>query len=392
MRRGRARRDGGCRVRVLTEPADHARLGELPHRRREARARRDVRGLRRPDRALRPRLLGGTGAARRAGSRRDGRRADRERAGDARPRPRGRVAGTGWRALADRGPARRDRGGRRVRDAARRRPGVVGAPLLRHPRGAARGRRRRWPGRHAADLGEARGRGRPLLGTAAHAPLRPLRAPGGRRLGVARLVGPPAPTDTNDCTRSRARRRARALVGAERPRRRKRVRTALRVALRRAGRAPPTPGRRLEPRPAECAAARAPAPRPDSVARRCSPCLPRDPRERARTARRLGARDRSGRLRRRRDRRGDADGRRSHRHAPDVAAPRTGRRARGDRGLRRIGPSSPAACAPRVRTPGVVWRGHAADRSLANIPDDVRCAEWATQYSGAEVGHARDPG
>ena len=45
-----------------------------------------------------------------------------------------------------------------------------------------------------------------------------------------------------------------------------------------------------------------------------------------------------------------------------------------------------------VLAPGVVWRGHAADRSLANIPDDVRCAEWPTQYSGVEVGHARDPG
>jgi hypothetical protein len=45
-----------------------------------------------------------------------------------------------------------------------------------------------------------------------------------------------------------------------------------------------------------------------------------------------------------------------------------------------------------VLAPGVVWRGHAAERSLANVPDDVNCADWPAQYSGAAgVGLARDP-
>jgi hypothetical protein len=46
-----------------------------------------------------------------------------------------------------------------------------------------------------------------------------------------------------------------------------------------------------------------------------------------------------------------------------------------------------------VLAPGVVWRGHTAERSLANIPDDVSCADWPARYSGrASVGLARDPG
>jgi hypothetical protein len=46
-----------------------------------------------------------------------------------------------------------------------------------------------------------------------------------------------------------------------------------------------------------------------------------------------------------------------------------------------------------VLAPGVVWRGHTAERSLANVPDDVRCADWPAQYSGgAAVGLVRDPG
>jgi hypothetical protein len=31
--------------------------------------------------------------------------------------------------------------------------------------------------------------------------------------------------------------------------------------------------------------------------------------------------------------------------------------------------------------PGVVWRGHQAERTLATIPDDVSCAEWPASYS-----------
>ena len=46
-----------------------------------------------------------------------------------------------------------------------------------------------------------------------------------------------------------------------------------------------------------------------------------------------------------------------------------------------------------VLAPGVVWRGHTAERSLANVPDDVSCADWPAQYSGgAAVGLARDRG
>ena len=36
--------------------------------------------------------------------------------------------------------------------------------------------------------------------------------------------------------------------------------------------------------------------------------------------------------------------------------------------------------------PGVAWRGHEAERTLATIPDDVSCAEWPTRYSGARYG------
>jgi hypothetical protein len=42
--------------------------------------------------------------------------------------------------------------------------------------------------------------------------------------------------------------------------------------------------------------------------------------------------------------------------------------------------------------PGVVWRGHGAERSLENVPDDVSCAEWPSRYSGDAVRLARDRG
>jgi hypothetical protein len=34
-----------------------------------------------------------------------------------------------------------------------------------------------------------------------------------------------------------------------------------------------------------------------------------------------------------------------------------------------------------VLAPGVMWRGHTAERSLANVPDDVSCADWPARYS-----------
>ena len=46
--------------------------------------------------------------------------------------------------------------------------------------------------------------------------------------------------------------------------------------------------------------------------------------------------------------------------------------------------------ATTVLAPGVVWRGHAAERSLANVPSDVSCADWPERYSGAAVGVALD--
>jgi hypothetical protein len=33
-----------------------------------------------------------------------------------------------------------------------------------------------------------------------------------------------------------------------------------------------------------------------------------------------------------------------------------------------------------VLAPGVAWRGHTAERSLANVPDDVSCADWPARY------------
>jgi hypothetical protein len=59
----------------------------------------------------------------------------------------------------------------------------------------------------------------------------------------------------------------------------------------------------------------------------------------------------------------------------------------------------PAACAVALvgamalLAPGVVWRGHDATRSLANIPDDVGCASWPARYSAAgAVGLPPDGG
>jgi hypothetical protein len=42
-----------------------------------------------------------------------------------------------------------------------------------------------------------------------------------------------------------------------------------------------------------------------------------------------------------------------------------------------------------VLAPGVAWRGHEAERSLSNIPDDLSCADWPAEYSGTVVGLAR---
>jgi hypothetical protein len=35
--------------------------------------------------------------------------------------------------------------------------------------------------------------------------------------------------------------------------------------------------------------------------------------------------------------------------------------------------------------PGVVWRGHEAERTLATIPDDVSCADWPERYSAESI-------
>lgn len=42
-----------------------------------------------------------------------------------------------------------------------------------------------------------------------------------------------------------------------------------------------------------------------------------------------------------------------------------------------------------VLAPGVAWRGHQAERSLSNIPEDVSCADWPALYSGAAIRLAR---
>lgn len=42
--------------------------------------------------------------------------------------------------------------------------------------------------------------------------------------------------------------------------------------------------------------------------------------------------------------------------------------------------------------PGVAWRGHEAQRTLATIPDDVSCAEWPRRYSAAAIRLATDRG
>ena len=40
--------------------------------------------------------------------------------------------------------------------------------------------------------------------------------------------------------------------------------------------------------------------------------------------------------------------------------------------------------------PGVAWRGHEAERTLATIPDDVSCAEWPRRYSDSAIRLAAD--
>lgn len=43
-----------------------------------------------------------------------------------------------------------------------------------------------------------------------------------------------------------------------------------------------------------------------------------------------------------------------------------------------------------ILAPGVAWRGHGAERTLATIPDDVSCAEWPGRYSGSAIRLAAD--
>lgn len=59
-----------------------------------------------------------------------------------------------------------------------------------------------------------------------------------------------------------------------------------------------------------------------------------------------------------------------------VSAPRT----RIERSL--AGFALLVVAAMTVLAPGVVWRSHEAQRTLATIPDDVSCAEWPERYSG----------
>ena len=40
--------------------------------------------------------------------------------------------------------------------------------------------------------------------------------------------------------------------------------------------------------------------------------------------------------------------------------------------------------------PGVAWRGHEAERTLRDIPDDISCAEWPSRYSGDAIRLLRD--
>ena len=65
--------------------------------------------------------------------------------------------------------------------------------------------------------------------------------------------------------------------------------------------------------------------------------------------------------------------------AVGVASPRT----RIERGL--CGFALAVVGAMAVLAPGVVWRSHDAERTLARIPDDVSCAEWPRRYSAASV-------
>jgi hypothetical protein len=66
--------------------------------------------------------------------------------------------------------------------------------------------------------------------------------------------------------------------------------------------------------------------------------------------------------------------------AVGVAGP-VSRRPRLERGLG--GYALMLVAVTALLAPGVVWRGHQAERTLATIPDDVSCADWPARYSEA---------
>ena len=143
-------------VRGVSAPASHARLGELPDRRGAHRRERPIRVVRRADHAVRPRLPGSAGAARRGRARRTRRGSHREHARDAGARSRRRVPRARGRSVTDGLGRRRARHRRLLRDASQRSPRLVGAALLRDPRVAAHARRRARSGPRRARLAAAR--------------------------------------------------------------------------------------------------------------------------------------------------------------------------------------------------------------------------------------------
>jgi hypothetical protein len=66
-----------------------------------------------------------------------------------------------------------------------------------------------------------------------------------------------------------------------------------------------------------------------------------------------------------------------------VALGVSARQTRAERGL--AGFALAVVATMTILAPGVAWRGHGAERTLATIPDDVSCADWPDRYSGGVV-------
>ena len=329
---------------------------------------------------------------------RTGRSACRQRARDAGARPRRGLPRSRCPAAGTRRDRRRPRCRSLVRDAPKRRAGLVGAALLRHPGVAPRGDARSGPRPRRPPLGACSRRRRADLGAPADTPLGHLRAPCDRARGLARLGFYLATPGARRRARARTGRRSRPLVGAQHRRRRRSVRASLGVSV--------SVLDVLEQLPDGLSSVALPTALP--LALRLAVAVPLV------LAAALAWR-----------RRPDVGGSRAavavlttaavvYVLAVTASAAQTVVDPIDTRLLSpvlapvavlvAIGVSSPRTRLERVLgvfalgvvvvtallAPGVAWRGHEAERTLRNIPDDISCAEWPSRYSGDAIRLLRD--